>query len=318
GDSVNITVVATATIGGVITKNVSVSGDVIDSNGNNDTASEETTVYQTIATQTFSPIHDSYVKLGNGSNYGSDTRLRLRDGSPDYDSYLKFDLSTLAGPVESATLRLYIDSNGNNSSSVYSVSNDYEGTSTPWEEMALNGNNAPVWSGSPLDTVGPGTNGEWLEWDVTNALTDPATYSFAISTNSSNSVYYNSSENGSNQPDLVVNVNVCTPPVAVADMVASTDGTAVTLNWTGAADQYEVWIGNNDPYFAPGNECAAAPNCEIITPPPAEYVHVAGAGDTAVNHSYIILAVNNCTASSVRSGNSNRTGAFDFAIQPGS
>ena len=87
---------------------------------------------------------------------------------------------------------------------MYLVSNNYNGTSTAWVESGLKYNNAPPVSGTPLSSLGSVATGTWVEFDVTAAVTGNGTYSFAITSSSSNSVYYNSKDAGSNTPVLVI------------------------------------------------------------------------------------------------------------------
>ena len=49
---------------------------------------------------------------------------------------------------------------GPDGGSVFSVSNNFAGTSTPWTESGLNWNNAPALTGGALDAVQVGRQGE--------------------------------------------------------------------------------------------------------------------------------------------------------------
>ena len=120
-------------------------------------------------------------------------------------TYLKFEITGLSAPVLSARLRLYVTNASVDGGSVYAVSNNYQGTSTPWIESGLNWNNAPVITGIELSTMGAVSVGQWVEFDVTAAITDNNTYSFGIKNASSTSVYYSSKE-GSTKPELVIQV----------------------------------------------------------------------------------------------------------------
>ncbi|MGH7599582.1 MAG: DUF7594 domain-containing protein, partial [bacterium] len=118
----------------------------------------------------------------------------------------KFDVSGLSGTVQSAKLRLQVTTASNSGGSVYSVSNNYLGTSTPWTETGLKYNNAPAISGTALSTVGSVTVGQVVEFDVTAAIAGNGTISFGMKNSSSTSVYYSSKE-GSTKPELVIQVS---------------------------------------------------------------------------------------------------------------
>lgn len=119
------------------------------------------------------------------------------------NTYLKFNISGLSGSVQSAKLRLYVVDGGNDGGAIYSVSNNYSGTSTPWLESGLRWNNAPAISGSPLASAGAVSVGQTVELDVTAAITGNGVYSVAMRNNSSNTVGYRSKQ-GSNPPVLVI------------------------------------------------------------------------------------------------------------------
>ncbi len=153
---------------------------------------------------TINPSDDTFVRSDwPNSNYSTNTSLRVV-GSPIINSYLKFSVSGLNGAPQSAKLRLYVTDPSTSGGTIYLVSNNYNGTSTAWVESGLNYNNAPPVSGTPLSSLGSVATGTWVEFDVTAAVTGNGTYSFAITSSSTNSVYYNSKDAGSNTPVLVI------------------------------------------------------------------------------------------------------------------
>jgi hypothetical protein len=153
----------------------------------------------------FMPLHDAYVKSSTPtSNYGTVATLRQRvTSSETLRTYLKFDVSGISGPVQSAKLRFYVTDGSNNGGAVYVVSNDYAGTTTPWTESGLNWNNAPSLSGTPLSSLGGVSTGIWVEFDVTSAIAGNGSYSFGLKNTSSDAVYFGSKEN-SNKSQLVI------------------------------------------------------------------------------------------------------------------
>ena len=153
----------------------------------------------------FTPIHDTHVKTDRPtSNYGSEPYLRLRwTSTVDYDSYLKFSVTGTGGAVQSAILRMYSYDGGPDGGTVYTASNDYLGSSTPWTESGLTWNNAPG-MGTPLYSAGNVVTNTWVSWDVTAAITGDGTYSFGLSNSDSNSVFYYSKEAASFRPELII------------------------------------------------------------------------------------------------------------------
>jgi hypothetical protein len=169
-------------------------------------------------TVTFAPVQDAHAHAANAtSNYGSLTTLRVKtDGTASFQGYLKFDVTGLAGPALSAKLQLFCTDDGPDGGTAYLVSNTYLGTATPWLESGLNWNNAPA-LGAPAGAAGGAATADaWHELDVTSAITGNGTYSFAIRSNSTNSVIYSSKE-GANPPRLVVTAAPSQPAQALAE-----------------------------------------------------------------------------------------------------
>jgi PKD repeat protein len=145
----------------------------------------------------FSPVADAHVKSTSPTtNYGKLTTIRLLAGTTIYRTYLKFDVSGLAGPVASAKLRLYVTDASPVAGRVYSAGSG-------WTETGIKWNNAPAIAGSPLTSVAAAAVGTWVEFDVSGAITANGLYTFALTTTSTNSVIYSSRE-GAQPPALVI------------------------------------------------------------------------------------------------------------------
>jgi hypothetical protein len=149
------------------------------------------------ATGTFTAVADATVVQSTpGTNAGTTTSLTT-DGSPVKWSYLRFDVSGVAGSVTSAKLRLYVSNGTGDGPRVYA-------TSTTWSETAITWNNKPAATGSLLTDAGSIPAGRWVELDVTGAVTGNGSVAFVLQPTSSDGLYVNSREAGSNRPQLVV------------------------------------------------------------------------------------------------------------------
>lgn len=162
---------------------------------------------------TFVPSDDAQVKSSRPtSNYGAQTDLRARFASTeDIDSYLKFNVTGVGGPVARATLRLYVTDGSPDGGSLYAVANSYRDGSGDWTERGIHWNNAPAISGAPLAGAGAVGNGVWAEFDVTAVVRGDGVYSFALTSANSNSVLFSAKEAPVNQPVLVVEVGDAQP-----------------------------------------------------------------------------------------------------------
>jgi len=156
---------------------------------------------------TLNPTDDAYVSSANRTtNYGTATTLRLQKSSTNLRSYLKFVVSGLSDAVLSAKLRLRVTVASSDGGAVYTTSNNYNGSATPWIESGLIYNNAPPISGTPLSTAGSVSVGQWVELDVTPAIIGNGTFSFGLKNASSTAVRYSSKE-GADKPELVVEMS---------------------------------------------------------------------------------------------------------------
>jgi hypothetical protein len=147
-------------------------------------------------TFTFITPADAYVQstLPN-NNFKAAATLRARGGSPLYRSYVKFAVSGLTGSVTSARLRVFITDPSTTGGSARTTGNT-------WTEAGITYNNAPA-PGAVLSSLGSVALNTWVEFDVTAAVTGNGTFSFAITSGSSNVVHYASRETA-NDPQLVV------------------------------------------------------------------------------------------------------------------
>jgi len=165
----------------------------------------------------FIPTDDTRVDSSSPTqSYGSSTYLRVKGfsaTSATHYSYLKFNVTGVSGTVQSAKVRLYVTDESVDGGSIFTVSNDYPGTTTPWLESGVTWNNAPTIGGTPLDHKGAIALNTWVEFDVTAAISGNGIYSFGLTSGSTNSAQYSSKE-GLNLPELVVLVNSAAVPPA--------------------------------------------------------------------------------------------------------
>ncbi len=143
------------------------------------------------------PVADAYVWATNpANNYGAQTKIRV-DGSPLMETYLRFDVPVLSGPVTRATLRVYANSSSSAGWDVHAVAD------TTWGERTITFNNAPP-IGSISGSSGPFPGGTWTSADVTSLVTGSGPLSMALTTSSGTQVSLASRESGATTPRLVV------------------------------------------------------------------------------------------------------------------
>ena len=164
---------------------------------------------------TLSSVADAYV-AGNktNNNYGLATTLlnqKNSSSSKNYESYLKFDISTVNINSSSIILRLY---GGLSSSQTASMPVEVHNvTNTTWLENTINWNNKPAASTTVLtSTLIVGTVKKYYEWNLTshvqsmrNAGITTMSIKLINTNNSNNQVVFNSKESSANRPQLVIN-----------------------------------------------------------------------------------------------------------------
>ncbi|MCG8603565.1 DNRLRE domain-containing protein, partial [bacterium] len=189
----------------------------------------------------FNPTHDSFVRSTEpNKNYGDDDELRVRLSSTDYDTYLKFNVSGITGSVVSAKIRLFVINASSQGGDLYLVSNNYQSTSTPWEEMGLVWNNAPTISGTPLSSIGAVAIGDTAEFDVTSAISGDGVYSFAMTNDISDAAKYDPKE-GSVAPRLEIELLSSTlPSIASFSPASAPVGTEITISGSNLIGTTEV------------------------------------------------------------------------------
>lgn len=190
--------------------------------------------------QTFLPLHDAYVRDGTnaGTTFGTtDSTLLITKVSPAgqlnnaREAYLRFNLTGLSGTVTSVQLRVYGKIDGTSVASVpvgvFAVSN------AAWTENALTWNNKPA-SGTALDTA-TATNAAYTyhTWDITSYVqgelaagrTNIALVMKSLQAHDPR-IFWNSSEFGSNPPQLVVTTTQ-TPAARQSQTATTRKGDAV-------------------------------------------------------------------------------------------
>ncbi len=155
---------------------------------------------------TLAVTEDSFVRGGtySGDNYGSQASLTLkkRESNVSFDrkGYLKFNKSSVTGTVNSAVIRLYVNSFHSNTSSFPLQAIGI--TTNSWTESTIKYSNQPTTSGTALGSATASSAGTYVNLDVTSfvqnasgntisfrivGLTDDAGADFASKENSTSS-----------------------------------------------------------------------------------------------------------------------------------
>jgi hypothetical protein len=142
-------------------------------------------------------VADAYVDSSNPTaNLGTGTTIRV-DGSPIVNTYIKFNVSGLAGTVTRVRLVIFTNSSGSLGIKANSVAD------SSWGETTINFNNAPP-MGSVLASSAAFTSGTWVTMDVTGYISANGTFTFGITDPSSTAISLAARESGANAAQLIV------------------------------------------------------------------------------------------------------------------
>lgn len=179
-------------------------------------------VYKIIYTPTggnnvvLNPVADAYVRNGTfgNDNYGTAKSLGTKTSSgagATYQTYLRFDISSLGTNVTSAKLRLYGYLNNTNASTatvrVYNVTNN------TWQESTITFNNKPAAQTTVLaSTSVNGISKQYYEWDLTQHIISLRNQGINavslllsnLTVTASTRIIYNSRESTTNKPQLSI------------------------------------------------------------------------------------------------------------------
>jgi hypothetical protein len=206
---------------------------------------------------TFTPVADAYVDSSNPTvNRGTLTTIRI-DGSPIVNSYIRFDVSGLSGPITQVKLLIHANSSGNQGIRIMSVADN------TWGETTINYNNAPP-MGNLLATSTAFSSGTWVTLDVTAYITGNGIFSFGVTDPNATAISMAARESGANAEQLVVSTSDSTSPTATLTPTATqmntdtptftptpTNALAMTATPTFTATPTETMAVTNTPAFTP-------------------------------------------------------------------
>ena len=138
------------------------------------------------------------------TNFGASNSLRLDQatgGAEDIDSYLRFGVDGLTGRVVAAKLRLRSTGNTIHGVAVHTAGGG-------WTETGIKWSNQPAFAPAPIAQVSGIEAQQWVEWDVTAAVTGDLPVNLRLTPTGDDGVTFHSREaaNQTLRPQLVVTV----------------------------------------------------------------------------------------------------------------
>jgi chitodextrinase len=154
-----------------------------------------------VQTASFTADADARVEQANSlSNFGTDDLGADGGADPAVESYLRFVVTGITGPVQSAKLRVYTNTDTVDGPAVYT-------TSDSWTEsgaLGISWFTRPSRGDVATDDKGAIAANGWVEYDVTPLVSGDGTYDFVLATTSEDEVGFYSREQPAFAPTLVV------------------------------------------------------------------------------------------------------------------
>ena len=185
-----------------------------------------------VVTTTLAPVADSYVESTTpATNYGTNTRL-IVDASPAREIFLRFDLSSLTGPVQDARLRVHVadvtDAQSPSGGTVALVNNN------TWTETGITYNNRPTSWGNTVATVGAVARNTWVEIPVTSAVTTGGTLTLGFRSTNDDGASFDSRQTTATAPQLTVTSGTSTSSSSSSSSSSTTSSTTTTTPPSGS------------------------------------------------------------------------------------
>jgi glucose/arabinose dehydrogenase/PKD repeat protein len=193
-------------------------------------------------TVTFSPLADARVDEATPeTNFGTSSRLQATASLPRRESYLRFNLSGISGPVLGAKLRLSATTDGTKDGPALFRAGD------SWSESGLTWANRPAHDALPVADVGAIPVGTIAEYDARALVTGDGQVNLALVPTFNDNVDFGSKEHTDpeKRPKLVVTYDAASqdaePPTAPSNVAASASSpNRVDLSWNAASDNVGV------------------------------------------------------------------------------
>jgi chitodextrinase len=167
----------------------------------NESGPSETRSVRTPVTVRFTAAADARVEQANpASSHGTSPTLRTDGGAdPDVETYLRFEVSGVTGPIASAKLRLRTGSDTADGPAVYRT--DWTGL-----ETTITWNNRPARTSAATDDKARIGSSTWIEYDVKPLVAGDGVHSFVLATGSSDGIDFRSREYSdvTRRPELVL------------------------------------------------------------------------------------------------------------------
>ena len=177
-----------------------------------------------INTLKIGPTDDAFVfKTASNKSYGRHEELKVDLDTGLKTTYLRFDFSRInINAIQKAILRLYVTDSSASGGTLIKTSD------TEWNENSINFKNAPSPDGIIITTLGEVLQDEWIEIDITEAITERGPLSICILGNHEDKATYSSKE-GLHSPEITLELEESVPFEGQRKELLPTDDATIVL-----------------------------------------------------------------------------------------
>jgi hypothetical protein len=177
-----------------------------------------------INTLKIGPTDDSFVfKTASNKNYGRHEELKVDLDNGLKTTFLRFDFSRVnVNAIQSATLRLFVTDSSPSGGTLVKTSD------TEWDENSITFNNAPSADGIVITTLGEVFQDEWIEIDITDAITEVGPLSICIMGAHEDKATYSSKE-GPHSPEITLELEESAPVEGQRKILLPSDDATIVL-----------------------------------------------------------------------------------------
>src|SRR5215211_2687951 len=230
-------------------------------------------IIQGASTLTFPAEADARVQEANrNTNYGNATTLLVNGlNNPDVESFIRFTVSGVTGPLQTARLRVYVTTNSStNGPAVYGANNT-------WTETGITWNNRPARTTNALDNKASTSTNTWIDYNVSALITGNGTYTVVLVADSSDGITFSSRE-GSRPSELVVTLTSTDNTATFTQSPTATQTATQTPTSTSTATASQTATQTASHTIVPTDtQSPTASPTSTLTPTPTE---TTGTGNT--------------------------------------
>ena len=184
----------------------------------------------------FKPIADSFVEpadiYGPTRDYVNFGWMNLLNGQ-GRESYIRFDVKDVVGYIIDSNLRLFSRQSGNGKLNLRLIKDVWNENNVIWRDK-------PALDEIFIDNINPVDEGNWLDILVKSVVRNNGEYNFALTSNGTDVLSFDSRESVNNQPELIITSALSIPESIILKKPNGGE------SWISGTNQILVWSSSQN------------------------------------------------------------------------